>query len=128
MALENTSAERIQELVEKQRAFYATGTTRDVKWRKQQLKAFNAGLKKWEKPLCDALWQDLHKSYEEAFMTELGLVYGEIGEAIRKVEKWAKRRRKGTPLTVMPSASYIVREPLGCTHIVSRGTTPCNCC
>ena len=83
MALENTSAERILELVQKQRAFYATGTTRDIKWRIKQLNAFNAGLKKWEKPICDALWQDLHKSYEEAFITELGLVYGEIGEAIR---------------------------------------------
>ena len=124
MALENTSAERIQELVERQRAFYATGTTRNVKWRKQQLKAFNAGLKKWEQPLMDALWQDLHKSYEEAFMTELGLVYGEIGEAIRKVEKWARRQRKGTPLTVLPSASYIVREPLGCTLIVSPWNYP----
>ena len=124
MALENTSAERIQELVEKQRAFYATGVTRDVKWRRQQLKAFNAGLKKWEKPLCDALWQDLHKSYEEAFMTELGLVYGEIGEAIHKVGKWAKRQRKSTPPTVLPSASYIVREPLGCTLIVSPWNYP----
>ena len=47
MAIENTAVERIQELVEKQRAFYATGTTRDVQWRKQQLKAFKAGLQKW---------------------------------------------------------------------------------
>ena len=124
MAIENTSAERIQELVEKQRAFYATGTTRDVKWRKQQLKAFNKGLTKWEKPLCDALWQDLHKSYEEAFMTELGLVYGEIGEAIRKLPKWARRRRKPTTAAVMPSSSYIVREPLGCTLIVSPWNYP----
>ena len=104
MALENTTPERIEEIVLKQRAFFATGTTRDIKWRKQQLKNFNAGLKKWEKPLCEALWQDLHKSYEEAFMTELGLVYGEIGEAIRKVGKWARRQRKGTPLTVLPSS------------------------
>ncbi len=124
MALENTSPERIEQLVKKQRAFYATGTTRDVAWRREQLKKFNKGLVKWEKALCDALWQDLHKSYEEAFMTELGLVYGEIGEAIRKVGKWARRQRKGTPLTVLPSSSYIVREPLGCTLIVSPWNYP----
>ena len=124
MALENTSAERIQALVEAQRAFYATGTTRQLSWRKAQLKAFHAGLKKWEKPLCEALWTDLHKSYEEAYLTELGLVYSEINEAICHLRKWARRRCKPTPLTGMPSASYIVREPLGCTLIVSPWNYP----
>ena len=122
--MENTSSERIQELVLGQRAFFASGTTRDVKWRIGQLKAFKAGLKKWEKPLCDALWQDLHKSYEEAYITEIGLVYGEIGEAIRKTAGWARRRRRPTPLTGFPSSSYIVREPLGCTLIVSPWNYP----
>ena len=124
MAIENSTPERIQELVEKQRAFYATGTTRDVQWRKQQLRAFKAGLQKWEKPLADALWADLHKSYEEAYLTEIGLVYGEIGEAIRKVGRWARRKCRPTPLTVMPSSSSIVREPLGCTLIVSPWNYP----
>lgn len=124
MALENTTSARIEEIVLRQRAFFVTGTTRDVKWRRRQLQDFQKGLSKWDKPLCDALWQDLHKSYEEAFMTELGLVYGEIGEAARKVGKWARRRRISTPPTVLPSSSYVVREPLGCTLIVSPWNYP----
>ncbi|MBO7397018.1 MAG: aldehyde dehydrogenase family protein [Bacteroidales bacterium] len=122
--IENTSGERILELVEKQRSFFASGTSRDVKWRIEELKAFKNGLKKWEKPLCEALWADLHKSYEEAYMTEIGLVYSEIGEAIRKTSAWARRKRRPTPPTGMPSSSYIVREPLGCTLIVSPWNYP----
>ena len=122
--MENTSAERIEELVLKQREFYATGTTRDVKWRVGQLKAFQNGLQKWEKHIMDALWQDLHKSYEEAYISEFGLVYGEIREAIRKTPKWARRKKKPTPLTVLPASSYIVSEPLGCTLIVSPWNYP----
>ena len=124
MTLENTTPERIEELVLKQRAFYASGVTRDIDWRRFQLKQYQAGLRKWEKPLCDALWADLHKSYEEAYMTEIGLVYGEIREAIRKVGRWARRRCRPTPMAVMPSSSHIVREPLGCTLIVSPWNYP----
>ena len=122
--MENTSAERIRELVERQRAFFAAGTTRDVEWRIARLKAMKAGLEKWDKALCDAIWTDLHKCYEDAYMTEIGLVYGEIGEAIRKTAVWARRKRKRTPLTGVPSSSYIVREPLGCTLIMSPWNYP----
>ena len=124
MPIENTTPDRIEELVERQRAFFATGTTRDIDWRRFQLKQFQEGLRKWEKPLCDALWTDLHKSYEEAYMTEIGLVYGEIREAYKRVRRWARRRCRPTPLTVMPSSSHIVREPLGCTLIVSPWNYP----
>ena len=124
MALENTTPERIEELVRRQRAFFATGVTRDIDWRRFQLKQFREGLLKWEKALSDALWTDLHKSYEEAYMTEIGLVYGEIREAYRKVGRWARRRGRPSPLTVMPSSSHIVREPLGCTLIVSPWNYP----
>ena len=122
--MENTTKEKIEEIVRCQREFFQRGITRSVKWRKSQLCALNAGLKKWEKPLCEALWTDLHKSYEEAFMTEIGLVYGELGEAIRKVGRWSRRRSRPTPLTVLPSSSHIVREPLGCTLIVSPWNYP----
>lgn len=124
MQITNTPSDRITALVQAQRAFFASGATRDVAWRKRQLTAFRDGLKKWEKPLCDALWEDLHKSREEAFMTEMGLIYGEIADALKHVGRWARKRRVRTPMTGMPSSSYVVREPLGCTLIVSPWNYP----
>ena len=120
----NTPATKIEALVAAQRAFFATGATRDPKWRRQQLLKLNDSLKKHQQALLDALWTDLHKCEEEAFITEIGLVYGEIGDAVRHVRSWSRRRIKATPLTVLPSASYIVREPLGCSLIVSPWNYP----
>ena len=124
MAIENTPSERIKELAEKQRAFFASGATRDIAFRREMLDRFDKGLRKWDDALCDALWKDLHKSRQEAFMTEIGLVYGEIGDAWRSLRKWTRRRRVSTPLTIFPSKSYIIREPLGCTLIVSPWNYP----
>ena len=123
-SVSNTPTSRIDALVSAQRAFYAGGESRDVSYRKARLRALREGLSKWEKPLCDALWHDLHKSYEEAYMTEIGLVYGEISDALKHVSRWARRRRCVTPLTGMPSSSYIIREPLGCTLIMSPWNYP----
>ena len=120
----NTSVERINEIIAGQKAFYKSGATRNTAFRKDALRKMLSGLKKWEKPLTDALWQDLHKCYEEAYMTEIGLVYGEIRDALKHLDKWARRRRVTTPLTLVPSSSYIVREPLGNTLIVSPWNYP----
>lgn len=124
MSIVNTPEARIQAQIEGQRSFYASGATRNRTFRAEQLKRFQTGLKKWEKPLCDALWEDLHKSFEEAYLTEIGLVYGEIREARRRLGHWMRCRRKPTPLTGMPSRSYVVREPLGCSLIVSPWNYP----
>ena len=124
MTLQNTTTERIDALVKAQKGFFARHATRDLAFRREMLRRFGEGLRKWEKPLCDALWTDLHKSYEEAYMTEIGLVYGEIRDARKSLPDWARTRRKATPLTGMPSSSYVVREPLGCTLIVSPWNYP----
>ena len=124
MTINNTSPERIEALVSAQRKFFATGKTREIEFRRESLRNLRGGIRKWEKQLCDALETDLHKSYEEAFMTEIGLVYGEISDALKHVGKWARRRRYPTPVTGMPSSSYVIREPLGCTLIVSPWNYP----
>ena len=114
----------IQEIVKKQKAFYRSGATLDLKFRREMLQKMSSGLKKWEHALQEALWKDLHKSAEEAYMTEIGLVYGELDDAIKHLGRWARRRRVCSPVTVMPSKSYIVREPLGNTLIVAPWNYP----
>ena len=114
----------IQEIVKKQKAFYRSGATLDLKFRREMLQKMSSGLKKWEHALLEALWKDLHKSAEEAYMTEIGLVYGELDDAIKHLGRWARRRRVCSPVTVMPSKSYIVREPLGNTLIVAPWNYP----
>ena len=114
----------IQEIVKKQKAFYRSGATLDLKFRREMLQKMSSGLKKWEHALQEALWKDLHKSAEEAYMTEIGLVYGELDDAIKHLGRWARRRRVCSPVTVMSSKSYIVREPLGNTLIVAPWNYP----
>ena len=88
------------------------------------LKKLYDAINRWESRICDALWTDLHKSYEEAYLTELSIVTGEIKNHIKHVSSWAKRERRRSPLKLFPSRSYVVKEPLGNTLIVSPWNYP----
>ncbi len=124
MTIENTSDQRIREILASQRDFFHTGATLPVKFRKEQLNKFYAAMEQYQSQLAEALWTDLHKSFQEAYLTEIGLVKAEIKEHLNHVKRWARRKRKCTPLTLFPSSSYIVNEPLGQTLIVSPWNYP----
>ena len=124
MSVTNTTQERITEILASQRDFFSKGATLSVKFRKEQLRKLAAAIEKFEKPLADALWTDLHKSFQEAYLTEIGLVKGEIREALKHVGRWSRRKRVHTPLTLFPSSSFVVKEPLGCALIVSPWNYP----
>ena len=122
--MENTSSERIEAVVKAQKEYFRSGATLDIRFRKEMLKRFSAAMSKWEKKLCDALWQDLHKSYEEAYLTEISIVKGEIRNHIRNVAGWAGKKKAHSPLKLFPSRSYITKEPLGCSLIISPWNYP----
>ena len=122
--MENTSTEKIQAINKAQKEFFLSGATLDIRFRKEMLKKLGDAMEKWEKRLCDALWTDLHKSYEEAYLTEISIVKGEIRNHIRHVAGWARRRKAHSPLKLFPSRSYIVKEPLGCSLIISPWNYP----
>lgn len=124
MTLTSTTPERIREIRGKQARYFHSGATMDVAVRKSNLKAFEKAVLKWEKPLCDALWADLHKSYEEAYMTEISILLGEIRTHIRKIGNWTRQTCVPTPLKMFPSMSRIISEPLGTALIISPWNYP----
>lgn len=122
--MENTSLEKIQHIAAIQREYFRSGATLDISFRKAMLKKFRLALEKWEAKLCDALWEDLHKSYEEAFLTEISIVNGEIANHIRNIGAWARKKKAHSPIKLFPSKSYIIKEPLGCSLIISPWNYP----
>lgn len=122
--MQNTSTEQIISTVQRQKAFFKSGATMEINFRKEMLHKLVHAIEKWEDRLCDALWNDLHKSYEEAYLTEISIVKAEIRSHLKKVSKWARRKRATTPLKLFPSRSYIVKEPLGTTLIISPWNYP----
>ena len=109
---------------QKQKAFFHSGATLALPFRKQMLRKLSSAMHAYENALADALWQDLHKSYEEAYLTELSIVYGEIRNHLRHLRKWARPERKCSPLAIMPATSKIVKQPLGNTLIIAPWNYP----
>lgn len=120
----NSVQDRILSVYALQKGYFKTGVTLDVEFRRRMLEKLLHAIGKWESKLADALWTDLHKSYEEAYLTEISIVKGEIKNHIRHVKSWSKRRKAHSPLKLFPSRSYIVKEPLGTALIISPWNYP----
>lgn len=120
----NTSTDRIKELLAKQRAFFRTHQTLDISYRTRALKRLRGAIKMYEEELTEALYKDLHKSYEEAFITEISIVLGEIDNFLKNLPRWAAPSKKSTPLTLFPSRSVVLTEPLGVALIIAPWNYP----
>ena len=122
--MKNTPTDKIISIHQQQKAFFKTGATLDISFRKAMLKKLLGAMEKWEAKLSEALWTDLHKSYEEAYLTEISIVKGEIKGHMRNVGKWARKKRVHTPIKLFPASTHVVKEPLGCSLIVSTWNYP----
>ena len=123
-SLKNTPADEISAVMAAQREFFATGATLDIEFRRNMLRRLDAALHDFEPQLCEALRTDLHKSHEEAWLTEFGILYREIKLHLRKLRSWARSRRAHTPLMMFPSRSRTMWEPLGAALIIAPWNYP----
>ena len=122
--MSETSKEAISHIFEQQKAFYKTQQTKQISFRIEKLKNLKSAIQKYEKEIAASLWQDLHKCYEEAFLTEIGIVYSEIDHHIKHLKRWAQPKRVISPIVLQPSQSKVISEPLGIALIVSPWNYP----
>ncbi len=122
--MENGTKENILRIIESQREFFKSGKSLSVTFRKQMLLKLLNAIETNEKELSNALWEDLHKSYEEAYLTEFSIVKEEIRSHLKHLSKWSAPKKVSTPLKLQPAKSYIVKEPLGNTLIISPWNYP----
>jgi aldehyde dehydrogenase (NAD+) len=122
--MEETSKNSIVQHIKNQRAFFSTNKTKEINFRLKQLRKLKKAILNNQKKIEAALWEDLHKSPEEAYLTEISIVTSEIDYHIKKLKQWAKPKGVSTPLHLMPSSSKIMYEPLGLSLIVAPWNYP----
>ncbi|WP_395151493.1 aldehyde dehydrogenase [uncultured Allofournierella sp.] len=109
---------QVQQLNNSQRAFYQTGKTLPVAWRKQQLLRLYKTLEQFSAQLEQSLAQDLGKSPMESWATEIGMVLAEIRQTVRQLNRWAKPRRQPVPMMLQPASGWVVPQPKGVVLIL----------
>lgn len=122
--MQETPENTILETLQKQRSFFSSHATRSISFRVTQLKKLKRVIRENQAKIEEALWKDLHKSPEEAFLTEISLVLGEIDNHIVNLKQWAKPERVSTPIHLRPSSSKIIYEPLGVALIITPWNYP----
>lgn len=124
MSVVNTPLPRIEAIAAAQRALFRSGATLPYDFRRRMLRRLDRALGEWEERLCEALWLDLRKSPEEAFLTELSIVRGEVRNHLRHLAAWMRPERRATPLKLFPSRSRIVSQPLGQALVIAPWNYP----
>jgi aldehyde dehydrogenase (NAD+) len=116
----------IHQLIEKQRRFFYTEQTKEIKWRKDQLIRLKSALIRHEKEIEKALFEDFKKPSSEVLLSETGVLLLEINHAIAHLNSWCADEYVNSSFLLFPSESRIMHEPYGVCLIVSPWNYPIN--
>jgi aldehyde dehydrogenase (NAD+) len=119
-----TTQTNITSIIEKQKAFFNTGTTKDVSWRIKQIKKLLNLIAKNEAKICEALKKDLNKAEYESLSVEIGPVFADGSHILKHIREWAEPQEVPTSLFHLPGNSKIYKEPYGNVLLISPWNYP----
>ncbi|WP_428342839.1 aldehyde dehydrogenase family protein [Mycobacterium sp.] len=114
----------VAKTVARLRQTFATGRTRSLEWRKEQLRALNRLMVENETKIADALEKDLGRSPFEAWLADVASTSGEAAYAAKSVGKWAKRRHHRLEMSQLPGRGWVEYEPYGTVLIIGAWNFP----
>ena len=115
---------RTEEILNKQREYFASGATLPIGARETALKKLYIAIKKNEDKILEALKADLGKSNVEAFMCEVGMALDEISHMLKNIRSYARTQFKLTPLSNFHADSLVYFKPYGNVLIMSPWNYP----
>lgn len=121
---EPTTAPEIQTIIDDMSAYFQTGITLDPRFRQEQLQSLHDWLWDHLDEVLVALHEDLGKSPQEAYETEVGLVLDEIKMMQRNLTRWSAPKRVHTPLMHFPATSTVYPVPYGVVAVLSPWNYP----
>lgn len=124
LATKSWSEQDLKRLVQKQRDFFLTGKTRDLKFRKQALTKLLNLISGNQPAILKALREDLGKPELEAYSTEIAYVLEDVKHVLKSFQEWAEPQRVSTPLVLQPATSELHSEPFGTTLIIAPWNYP----
>lgn len=114
----------IKSIIESQREFFNSGSTKDLNFRLDQLDKLYNLILEYEDELTNALYLDLKKSEYESYLTEIGFTLSELRFIRKRLKKWVKPKKVKSHFSTFFSKSYIYSEPYGVTLIIAPWNYP----
>ncbi|OEK98764.1 aldehyde dehydrogenase [Staphylococcus succinus] len=108
----------IEQTFHNSKQYFSTHDTKDIKFRKKQLKLLTKSIKNHENDLLDAFQKDLGKNKVESYATEIGFTLKSLKTARKELKNWSKQKQVNTPIFMFPTKSYIMKEPYGTVLII----------
>ena len=116
--MELLTQQYVNELLQQQKLYIMKNNTLGFKKRKAALLKLKEAILAYQSELEQALYNDLGKSKQESYSTEIGFVLSEITHTLKHLKKWMQPDKKKSPLSVFPSKSFVIKQPYGSVLIV----------